>query len=90
MDNSRVREPVPNCQAWVASLNGGVVTAPLLHHSFIMFAVSREEAERQLMRVFAAMQPGLPPVDTSRIGWRMAPKEQQPDGPFVPGIHGFV
>jgi Zn-dependent protease with chaperone function/tetratricopeptide (TPR) repeat protein len=85
-----LQEPILNCQAWIASLNGGVGPAPLLHHSFMIFALSREDAQNRLMRLFAAMQPGLPPVDPSRIGWRQAPKEQQPDGPAVPGIHGFV
>jgi hypothetical protein len=84
------REPVLNCQAWIASLNGGVGPPPLLHHSFMIFAASREDAENRLMRLFAAMQPGLPPVNPSRIGWRMASKEQQPDGPVIPGIQGFI
>jgi tetratricopeptide (TPR) repeat protein len=85
-----LQEPVLNCQAWIASLNGGVGPAPLLHHSFMIFASNRDDAENLLMRLFAAMQPGLPPINPSRIGWRMAPKEHQPDGPAVPGIHGFV
>jgi tetratricopeptide (TPR) repeat protein len=85
-----LHEPVLNCQAWIASLNGGVGPPPLLHHSFMIFAHSRDDAENHLMRLFAAMQPGLPPINPSRIGWRLAPKEQQPDGPAVPGIHGFV
>lgn len=85
-----LQEPVLNCRAWIASLNGGVGPAPLLHHSFMIFAVSREDAQLRLMRLFAAMQPGLPPLDCSRIGWAQAPKEQQPDGPVVPGVQGFV
>ena len=85
-----LHEPVLNCHAWIASLNGGVGPPPLLHHSFMIFARSRDDAENHLMRLFAAMQPGLPPINPSRIGWRMAPKEQQPDGPTIPGIHGFV
>jgi Zn-dependent protease with chaperone function/tetratricopeptide (TPR) repeat protein len=85
-----LQEPVLNCQAWIASLNGGVGPPQLLHHSFMIFANSREDAENYLLRLFAAMQSGLPPINPSRIGWRMAPKEQQPDGPAVPGIHGFV
>jgi hypothetical protein len=85
-----LQEPVLNCRAWIASLNGGVGPAPLLHHSFMIFAVSREDAEQRLMRIFGAMQPGLPPVDSSRIGWRQAPKEQQPAGPVRAGIQGFI
>jgi len=85
-----LQEPVPNCSGWVASFNGGSGPAALAHQSFLIFASSRQEAEQHLNKLLIAMQPGVPPIAHSTIGWREAPKEQQPLGPVRAGIQGVV
>ncbi len=85
-----LEEPVLGCRAWLATLNGGVGPAGLAGKSFRVYAPSQAEAERYLGSLLSAMQPGLPPVSSSAIGWREAPREQQPDGPVRPGIQGVL
>lgn len=79
-------EPIPNCRAWVASLNGGNSPPGLGNKSILIYAAGRSEAEQFLNELFSAMQPGKPPIVTSNIGWREAEKEKQPDGPVRAGI----
>ena len=85
-----LEEPILNCRAWIASLNGGGGPPALAHHSFMIYAPSRSEAEQRLIKILGAMQPTSPPVLPSAVGWRQASKEQQPDGPVRPGVQGFL
>jgi hypothetical protein len=82
-----LEEPVLNCRAWIATLNGGVGPSALNGCSFRIYAPSRSEAESRLGWLLSAMQPSTPPVLNSAIGWQMAPREQQPDSPVRPGIY---
>jgi len=81
-----LEEPVPNCRAWVASLNGGKSPPGLANKSVLIYASGRPQAEQFLNELISAMQPGTPPVVTSNLGWREAEKEKQPDGPVRAGI----
>jgi hypothetical protein len=85
-----LEDPVPACRAWVASLNGSKSPPGLLNRALMVHAQSRQEAEGALGRLFSAMQPSIPPLATSSIGWAEAPAEEQPDGPVRPGVQGVV
>ena len=51
---------------------------------------AQREAQGMLQALFARMQPGVPPIPTSSIGWTEAIKENQPDGPVRAGIQGIL
>jgi tetratricopeptide (TPR) repeat protein len=85
-----LQEPALNCQAWIATLNGGNSPAALVNRSFMIFAHGRQQAEQTLNTLLGALQPGAPPVLPASIGWRPAPREQQPDGPVRPGVQGLL
>jgi len=85
-----LEDPVPNCRAWIAKLNGNTSPAVLANTSFMIYSTGRQEAEQSLRTLLDAMQPGLPPVLPTTICWREAPKEQQPDSPVRPGVQGVL
>jgi hypothetical protein len=85
-----IEDPVPNCRAWIAKLNGNASPAALANTSFVIYSPGRQEAEQSLRTILDAMQPGLPPVLPTTICWREAPKEQQPDRPVRPGVQGVL
>ena len=85
-----LREPLLNCQAWIASFNGGAGPAALAQQSLLIYAPSREQAEDYLNMLLAAMQPGKPPMLPGTFGWHSAPHEQQPIGLVRPGVQGVV
>jgi tetratricopeptide (TPR) repeat protein len=82
--------PVPECRAWVATLNGGKSPPGLEKKSLLIYAVTRQQAEASLNKLFAAMQPTTPPPPPTAIGWTDARKELQPDGPVFPGVQGVM
>ena len=59
---------------------------PLLNKSLIIYAPNHDAAQQSLNTLLGAMSPGTPPLLPGSVGWREAPKEQQPDGPVRPGI----
>lgn len=81
-----LEEPMQNCRAWIASLNGGKSPPGLANKSLLIYAPGRRQAEEFLNELVCAMQPGTPPLIPSSIGWREAEKEKQPDGPVRAGI----
>jgi len=85
-----LEDPVPNCRAWIAKLNGNTSPAVLANTSFMIYSPGRQEAEQSLRTLLDAMQPGLPPVLPTTISWREAPKEQQPDSPVRPGVQAVL
>ena len=82
--------PVPECRAWVVKLNAGKSPPGLEKKSLLVYAVTRQQAEQSLARLFAAMQPSAPPPLPSTVGWSEARKELQPDGPVLPGVQGIM
>jgi tetratricopeptide (TPR) repeat protein len=82
-----LRDPVANCKTWVATLPRAGVAPALAGVSFIVCAVSAEEARRELDAILVAMTPGTPPVSAA---WAMARKEQQPVGLAHPGVQGVL
>ena len=83
-------EPVTDCRAWTAHLNGGKSPPGLENKSILIYARSSQEAEEMLQTLFAKMQPGVPPIPNSNIGWAQASKEKQPDGPVRAGIQAIL
>jgi len=81
-----LQEPQLNCQTWIASFEKGTVPAALFNVSFIVCAQNREDAEKHVATIVHAMDPELPILSPAGIGWKKAPKEQQPVGPICPGI----
>jgi tetratricopeptide (TPR) repeat protein len=81
-----LEDPVPNCRAWVASMNGGKSPPGLANKSILIYAPGRHQAEQFLNEIVGAMEPGTPPIAAANIGWREAEKEKQPDGPVRPGV----
>jgi Tfp pilus assembly protein PilF len=81
-----LQDPVPNCRAWIASLNGGKSPPGLANRALLIYASDQQQAERYLNELTAAMQPGTPPILPSQLGWKQAEKEKQPDGPVRAGI----
>jgi hypothetical protein len=81
-----LEDPVAGCRAWIASLNGGGSPKALANKSILIYAPARQSAEHYLSNLLAAMEPSLPPVSASEMGWREARQEQQPDGPVRAGI----
>jgi len=85
-----LEEPIPNCRAWVASMNGGKSPPGLANKSILIYAPGRPQAEQFLNEIVGAMEPGTPPIAAANIGWREAEKERQPDGPVRPGVQGVL
>jgi Zn-dependent protease with chaperone function/tetratricopeptide (TPR) repeat protein len=85
-----LQEPKLNCQTWIASFEKGTGPAALLNVSLIVCAQSREEAEKHVAMIVRAMDPESSPLSPAGIGWKKAPKEQQPVGPTCPGILGAL
>lgn len=85
-----LEDPVPDCRGWRATLNGGHAPPGLANKQILIYAPSRERAEQSLQDLFHAMQPGIPPIPMSSIGWVEVRKEQQPDGPARAGVQGIV
>jgi len=85
-----LEDPVANCRAWVASLNGGKSPPGLANKSLLIYAPGRSQAEQFLNEIVCAMQPGMPPIMPANIGWKEAEKEKQPDGPVRPGIQAVL
>jgi Zn-dependent protease with chaperone function len=79
-------EPVIDCRAWIAHLNGGKSPPGLANKLLLIYARSSQEAEVMLQSLFAKMQPGVPPIPNANIGWEPAGKEKQPDGPVRAGV----
>jgi tetratricopeptide (TPR) repeat protein len=85
-----LEDPVANCRAWVASLNGGKSPPGLANKSLLIYAPGRVQAEQFLNEIVGAMQPGIPPIAPANIGWKELEKEKQPDGPVRPGIQAVL
>jgi Zn-dependent protease with chaperone function len=85
-----LRDPVPDCKSWIATFNKQVSLPALADVSFWIHGRDRGDAEQILAEMFAAMQPGKPPMSETMVSWQEAPPEQQPAGPSRPGIHGIV
>jgi len=75
--------PILPCRAWIAKLPAQVKVPALVNTSFLVYASSREEAEQTFAFTLKAMQPNSP---MPAAAWSVAPKEQQPDGPTLPGV----
>jgi heat shock protein HtpX len=82
-----LRDPVANCKTWIATMPRAGVAQALAGVSFIVCAVSAEEARQELEAMLAAMTPGTPPVSAA---WTLARKEQQPAGLAHPGVQGVM
>jgi Zn-dependent protease with chaperone function/tetratricopeptide (TPR) repeat protein len=85
-----LREPLPDCLAWLATLNTGSAPREIARYSYLIFALNQQEAGEHLSRILVALQPQLPPPVPSSITWRKAPKERQPLGPVRPGVQCLV
>lgn len=85
-----LQEPVPSCRAWTATLNGGHSPPGLANKQLLIYASTREQADQSLQIVLQAMQPGVPPIPVSSIGWTAVRKERQPDGPVLAGVQGIL
>jgi len=82
-----LQEPVLNCRAWLVNFSGAVKSTALAKTTFMVYAPNDAEARQILQPLLEAMQPGDPLPTTH---WRLAPREQQPDGPVYPGIQHVV
>ena len=84
-----LEDPMPNCQAWIARLNGGTAPKGLEGRALLIYSTTHSEAETRLLAVLKALHPGAPPPLPGSIGWQLAESDQQPDGPVHPGIQGL-
>jgi Zn-dependent protease with chaperone function/tetratricopeptide (TPR) repeat protein len=75
------------CRAWIATVPEGGSLA-LAGRSILVCAQSEAAARLHFETIVNAMQGG--PSDLSRVSWRTAPKEQQPERPVPPGVHTVV
>ena len=85
-----LHEPIPNCQAWIAGLNGNGTPAALANKSLMVYAANKADAEHSVNGLLAAMQPDQPPLIAGGIAWRQAPQEQQPFGLVRAGVQGVL
>jgi Zn-dependent protease with chaperone function len=86
----QLQDPIPNCQAWIARLNGSATPAALANTSFMIYATHKSEAEKHLSTLLNAMRPSQPPLVPTIISWQEAPWQQKPDGPVRPGVQGVL
>jgi Zn-dependent protease with chaperone function len=84
-----LRDPIPNCRAWIARLNGNASPPALANVSFMVYAPGRSEAEKYLATILDAMRPGQPPLIPTIISWQEAPWQQRPEGLVRPGVQGI-
>jgi Flp pilus assembly protein TadD len=82
--------PIISGRAWIASIPGLALPAPLRGMSFIVFAASQPQAGRYFQTVFEAMSPKGPRQDMSNIQWHLAPPEHQPFGSVRPGVQPLL
>ncbi len=78
-----LHDPVMDCRAWIAKIQGKPHTAALTNISFVIFAPTDAEAKRLMAEALDAMQPNIAPPT---ISWQLAPKERQPRGLVHQGI----
>jgi Zn-dependent protease with chaperone function len=74
------------CRAWVAAIPNGPLQ--LGGRSLLVCAQSETAARLHLETIVSAMQGGQP--DLSRVSWRLASQDQQPDRPVPPGVHSVI
>ena len=84
-----LEDPIPNARAWIATFNNNAAAGPLARLSFQIYATDEGQAETFLKTIAGALQPDQPPVQTAALGWRLAPRDQQPIGAVRPGIQNF-
>ncbi len=86
-----LQDPVLDCRAWIVAMSQLMTPAALANVTLLIYAPTQAEAQGYLSAAVAAMQPNrqLPPVPKA-MTWRAAPREQQPDGPVIPGIQGLA
>lgn len=85
-----LEEPILDCQAHVAKFGAHIVPQALKNLEFLVFARSPADAEEYVNVIRRAMHPGCPPPLPLAILWRVASKQQQPDGPVRPGVQGVL
>jgi len=83
----QLEKPTLNCRAWIVKLPADTKVKALANVSFIVYAPTDQQAQQTLTFTLGALQPNSPPPTAH---WRLAPKQQQPDGPISPGILHFV
>ncbi len=82
-----LEKPMLNCRAWIAALPGKMSPPALANRAFLIYAPSREDAQKSMTIILNAMHPGAPPVS---VDWRPVPREQQPDGPVCSGVQSVL
>lgn len=66
-------EPVLDCRAWTARLNGGKSPPGLENKSLLIYARSSQDAEAMLQSLFAKMQPGNLPFPGQILAGNRSP-----------------
>jgi hypothetical protein len=83
-------EPVvAEASAWVCVLNPHKDFGPLTSHVVLTFARSEAAAREYVAAVLNAFRPSQPPVVGGEIQVQLAPKDRQPVGAVVCGIHSY-
>jgi Zn-dependent protease with chaperone function/tetratricopeptide (TPR) repeat protein len=83
-----LRDPAPDCQAWVARFGKSAKPPALANASLLVFATTANQAEKFIAELVDALQPGEPSVMQQALTWQKAPPERQPRAPVHPGIQG--
>lgn len=76
------------CRAWTATFPAD--HPQLGECSLLVCATSESSARKHLETIVTAMNGSDAPCDMSRVRWRAAPAEQQPERPVQPGVWGLV
>lgn len=81
-----LEDPIAHCRAWIASINKSPAAVIPVNTSFLVYGVTKEDAESALQTILLAMTANSAESATATVSWSDATREQQPSGLVRPGV----
>ncbi|MCE5323264.1 M48 family metalloprotease [bacterium] len=82
-------ESTSECTAWVSTIDLDGSPLKMKRMSLLVCAPNIETAKDYIWSIYEAMHPGRI-LDSIKVHWERAPKDQQPTEPISTGIYGFI